>query len=87
MTQLELSGVVRDVMRYFVQHPHAADSLEGIARWRLFEQRARDVVAETGTALQQLVEEGFLEKVSVAGGQTLYRLDPEKRDAARRLAQ
>jgi hypothetical protein len=73
-------------MRYFVQHPHAADSLEGIARWRLLDQRARDLVAETGRAIEQLVEEGLLEEVS-AGGQTLYRLNPDKRDDARRLVE
>jgi hypothetical protein len=74
-------------MRYFVQHPHAADSLEGIARWRLIEQRTRDLVAETGDAVEQLVGEGLLERVSLPGGQMLYRLNPEKADTVRRLAE
>src|SRR5688572_9205058 len=85
MTQPELSGVVRDVMRYFVQHPLAADSLEGIARWRLLEQRACDLVAETSSAVAMLVGEGMLEEVAVAGGKTLYRLNPAKIDAARQF--
>lgn len=87
MTQVEVSGVIRDVMRYFVQHPHAADSLEGIARWRLMEQRARDLVAETGTALAALVAQGILEEVPLAGGRTLYRLNPRKLEAAKQLAE
>ena len=74
-------------MRYFVQHPHAADSLEGIARWRLIEQRTRDLVAETSDAVEQLVEEGLLERVTLPGGQTLYRLRPDQADVARRLVE
>jgi hypothetical protein len=87
MSPAEHSGVVRDVMRYFVQHPHAADSLEGIARWRLIEQRTRDLVEETSGAVEQLVEEGLLERVTVPGGKTLYRLNPDRQDAARRLVE
>ncbi len=87
MTQVEVSGVVREVMRYFVHHPHAADSLEGIARWRLLEQRTRDLVAETGSAIAQLVEQGILEEVHVRGGRTLYRLNPDKLEAAKEIAE
>ena len=74
-------------MRYFVQHPHAADSLEGIARWRLQQQRVLDLVAETSDAVEQLVEEGLLERVTLPGGGTLYRLRPEQEGTARRLAE
>ena len=74
-------------MRYFVQHPEAADSLEGIARWRLIEQRTRDLVAETSDAVEQLVDEGLLERVTLPGGQTLYRLRPDQADVARRLVE
>ena len=85
MTIPAVTGVVRDVMRYFVQHPAAADSLEGIARWRLLEQRAQDLVAETSDALALLVEHGMVEKISVPGGRALYRLNPDRADAAREL--
>ncbi len=81
----EVSGVVRDVMRYFVEHPTAIDSLEGIARWRLLEQRVRNVVAETDAALSLLVEHEILDEIRVAGAPTLFRLNPERSDAAQRL--
>jgi len=73
-------------MRYFVQHPSAVDSLEGIAQWRLLRQRVRDVVDETDAALQILVDRGVIDRVAVTGGPALFRLKPEKEDEARRLA-
>ena len=78
-------GVIREVMHYFLQHPTSADTLEGIARWRLFEQRARDVVTETDAALALLVERNILEEICTRGVPPLYRLNPEKIDEARRL--
>jgi len=72
-------------MRYFVQNPHAADSLEGIARWRLLEMRVRDVVGETDVALSQLVGRGLVERIDVAGGPDLFRLNAERAEAARML--
>ena len=81
----EVQGVVRDVMRYFLQHPTAADTLEGIARWRLLQERARDVVTETDAALALLVERNILEEIRAAGVPPLYRLKPDKAEDARRL--
>ena len=81
----EVHGVVRDVMRYFLEHPTAADTLEGIARWRLLQLRARDVVSETDAALSLLVEQDILQEIRTAGVPPLYRLNPGKTDDARRL--
>jgi hypothetical protein len=36
---------MKEVLAYFVRHPHAADDLEGIARWRLLETAVRTRVA------------------------------------------
>lgn len=74
-------------MRYFVQNPSAADSLEGIARWRLLRQRVRDVVDETDVALQILVERGVVDRLTVTGGPALFRLKPEKESEARQMAE
>ena len=72
-------------MRYFVQHPAAADSVEGIARWRLLQQRAQDVVQETNAALALLVEREIVQEIRVLGAPPLFRLNPDKSDDARRL--
>jgi len=85
MTTVPVHGVVREVMHYFLQHPTAADTLEGIARWRLLERRARDVVTETDAAVAVLVEQNILEEICAHGLPPLYRLNPEKIEDARRL--
>jgi hypothetical protein len=54
------SKVAREILSYFVRHPHAADDLEGIARWRLVEDAIRLKVEETHRALDELVDQGFL---------------------------
>jgi len=85
MDTVPVHGVIRQVMHYFLQHPTAADTLEGIARWRLMEERARDVVRETDAAIAMLVEQNILEEIRARGVPPLYRLNPEKIDDARRL--
>jgi hypothetical protein len=77
--------VARDVLEYFLRNPQSADSLEGIARWRLLEQAIHRTLAETETALQWLVREGFLKVISVPGSKNVYALNLEKREEAKRF--
>ena len=72
-------AVVEQIMRYFTEHPQAADSLEGVARWRLLQQRVEETVVETEAALEWLVARGVLQRVDIAAGQPLYRLANEVR--------
>lgn len=75
-------------MRYFVEHPQALDSLEGVARWRLLQQRIEETVAETEAALEWLVEKGLLQRVDVAYGPPLFRADEtSEADVERLLAE
>ena len=67
-------AVIKEIMRYFVEHPHALDSLEGVARWRLLQQRIDDTVAETESALEWLVARGFVQRIDVAYGPPLFRV-------------
>ena len=65
-------------MRYFVRHPHAADDLEGIARWRLAEEAIRNKVEETHRALTWLVEHGYLRLTPTAGSTPVFSLNADK---------
>lgn len=85
MSASHIDAVARDVVRFFVQHPAAVDSLEGIAHWRLLKLRVRDVVEETDAALRLLVEQGLVDRIPGSGGASLFRLHPDKRDAARQF--
>jgi hypothetical protein len=71
------------VLAYFLRNPAAADSVEGISRWRLLDQRVHELVIETREALERLVASGKLERVERPGMDALYRL-PQRRAKARR---
>jgi hypothetical protein len=72
----------REILSYFLRNPAAADSLEGIARWRLLEQAIQRTIVETEEALRWLVGEGFLIEVEQPRSRRLFRLNPEKHQAA-----
>ena len=77
--ELNIIAVAREIRQYLEHYPEAADTLEGIARWWLTQQRfqqARDTVQQ---ALDQLVAEGVVEKYITAEGKTVY--SNAKRDA------
>ena len=70
------------MLSYFLRNPHSADSLEGVARWRLLEEKIHHTLIETQSALEQLVAEGYLRVVSVPGSDLIYALNTEKRKEA-----
>jgi hypothetical protein len=72
----------RQILSYFVRNPSAADSLEGIARWRLLEEAIHRNIAETEESLRWLVKEGYLVEMTQMHSTRLFRLNPAKRDEA-----
>jgi hypothetical protein len=75
----------REVLAYFVRHPQAADSLEGVARWRLLEETIYRRVEEVEEALRWLVERGFLAEESAVFGPAQFRLNPKSSAKAARF--
>jgi len=74
--------LVKEILGYFLSHLQSADSLEGIARWRLLDAVVHRALAETSRALEWLVEQGYLRKVSAPGSEHVFSLNPEKREEA-----
>ncbi len=75
----------RAVLAYFLRYPDAADTLTGIARWRLLEEAVHRSVETTAGALKWLTAQGYLKEVSIRGGESVFRLSPERRDDAQKL--
>jgi hypothetical protein len=75
----QLEKVAREVMRYLLDNTTATDTLEGIARWRLMQQRIDRTVDETIAAVKLLVRRGFVEEVHTGAGPTLFRLSAARR--------
>jgi hypothetical protein len=75
----------RRVLSYFLRHPRAADTLEGITRWRLMEEAVRRTTEEIGQALAWLVSAGLLRRREVPGSAPIYRLAEDRLGEAERL--
>lgn len=75
----------RDILRHYLDNPLTADSLEGIAGWRLLEEIVQRRVAETDTALRWLVDRGYLQRSAQTAAPPVYRLNPDRRSDAERL--
>ncbi len=73
--------LIRDVLGYFLHNPQSADSLAGVAHWRLLDETIHHTLTETKGALERLVAEGYLKEVSAAGDH-IYTLNSEKREEA-----
>jgi hypothetical protein len=71
--------MAREILRYFVRNPRAADSLEGISRWRLMDEMIHRKLRETEAALEWLTAEGYLTASTSPGGTRTFSLNPEPR--------
>ena len=62
-----------ELLSYLQEHPHAMDSLEGIAEWWLPRHHIRIGVERVSRALESLAQRDILERIP-EGDRTLYRL-------------
>jgi len=69
---------VREVLRYFVRHPGAADDVRGVAQWRLLNEFVTRTVDETQQALTWLVAQGYLVETATVGSGKIYSLHPDR---------
>jgi hypothetical protein len=74
--------IAGEILAYFLRNPDAADSLTGIARWRLLEERVRLSVEVTDAALKLLIEQGYLRRVPVEGAESIFVLNKDRRGDA-----
>lgn len=75
----------REILKYCLDNPLIADTLEGIASWRLIEDIVHQRVTETQEALQWLVDKGYIDRTLRAIGPPVYKLNPNRRTDAERL--
>ncbi len=70
----QVSEIEHAVLSYLDRHPLAADTLDGITRWWLPEQRYVTAEARIEQVLQQLVSDGVLQIKRLPNGGALYAL-------------
>ena len=64
------------ILRYLARHPRAEDTVEGIARWWVLEQRIIEEVTKVESALASLVAEDLVIR-SQEDPEPRYRLKPD----------
>jgi hypothetical protein len=79
--------LAKDVLRYYLTHPTAVDTCEGLARWRLLEEYVERTTRETEEALAWLVGHGFLDEITRPGGRTVFYMRPDRRFEAERFVE
>jgi hypothetical protein len=79
------SHVAKKILAYFLRNPLAADSAEGVARWRVIDEQVRHSVRETFVALKWLVANGYLQESSSRSGATIFQLHVDHAAEARKL--
>jgi len=73
MTEME-----EDILHYLLDHPKAKDTLDGIVRWWVLEQRAKREMKQVQKAVAGLVAREWLLERKGADSQVHYRLNQEK---------
>jgi hypothetical protein len=67
-----VKGIAREIARYLVEHPDAADTLDGIRRWWLTRQRYEDATVLVQRAVELLVREGAAVGRKMPDGNIVY---------------
>lgn len=65
----------RDILRYFTRNPQATDTVEGVARWRLLDERVYTDLRRVRRAIEWLVSNRLLVQESVTGSRSFFRLN------------
>lgn len=73
LTQARAQQIAAAIEDYLSQHPEAADSAEGIAKWWLPGLDARATVADVEQQLDHLHRLGVVDKQLLPDGRALYR--------------
>jgi DNA-binding PadR family transcriptional regulator len=64
--------IEQTVLSYLQRHPQAADTLDGIVRWWLPQQRYSVAQARIEAALRRLVSQGLIRQRRLPTGDALY---------------
>ena len=76
----DFAAVAAAIRRYLCDHPNAADTLEGIARWWLSGNSGNERLANVQRAIEQLVNRGEVVRQTLRDGTVIYernkQIDP-----------
>lgn len=79
--------LVEDVLRYFTRNPNAADTVEGLARWRLVDEVIHSNLEHVAEAVAWLVSQGMLVEESTSPLTKVVRLNEQELGQIKRFLQ
>lgn len=68
----DVAAVAAAIRRYLRDHPHAADTLQGIALWWLPGNAGKEWLANVKRAIEQLVNRGEVVRKTLRDGTVIY---------------
>jgi hypothetical protein len=71
-----------EILAYFLRNPRSADTLEGVVRWRLLEEKIFSTVEDTRESIEWLVDQQYLSRISMPGKEPLYRINEQDEERA-----
>lgn len=77
--------VTKEILGLFLRTPDMADSFDGIARWRVLQEAVQRNIASTESAMRWLVKEEYLIEETIAGSQSVFRLNLDRKSEAEKL--
>ena len=83
-----LSGkgqIAHEILAYLAEHPEAQDTLDGIVRWWLLEQKIKYQTNLVRDVLAELVSKGLLVEYTTRDSLIHYRTNDARREEISRL--
>ena len=79
--------LVRSILSFYLEHPTLVETNEGLARWRLLEERIDRTLRETQEALDWLVANEYLRQIPRRGSSSVFMMNHERWQDARRFVE
>lgn len=82
----DVSEIAKEILDYLAAHPDAQDTVEGIVKWWLLEQRIKRETARVKEALAELVGKGLLLEKQGQDRHTSYSINGAKREEIQKIS-
>jgi hypothetical protein len=79
--------VARDILRFYLRNPQAADSVEGLARWRLLDEKIYSTLDKVTRAVSWLVSQELLVKEPTSPFTSVFRFNESERQKSESFVQ
>jgi len=71
-------AAVKDILKFIQNQPNAAHTVEGIAKYWIFQQRLEEKLDHVIHAIEYLTQENFLVEIKKANGGRYYKVNQAK---------